>query len=134
MHSQTGHPSDASGWQAGRRAWSMVRTVAAIESDSIVRRTLRDARAAPQPARAAAQVAEPSVDTPAVRRFRAKFMAGPHDRAVQGAELLLELAEPATFREARRVAFPSGASTPDAELALAEAWEQFRHDRYRAMN
>lgn len=129
------HPSDAAGWQAGRRAWSMVRTVAAIESDSIVRRTMRESRAAPPaPAQAAAEQAAPVPDTPQARRFRAKLMAGPHERAVQGAALLLELAEPESFRQAHRVAFPSGPSTPEAELALAEAWEQFRHDRYRALN
>jgi hypothetical protein len=73
-------------------------------------------------------------ETPEAIRFRAKLMSGPYDRAVQGAWLLLELAEPESFGEARRAAFPSGASSPEAELALAEAWEQFRHDRYRALN
>ncbi len=109
--------------------------MAAIESDSIVRRTMRESRSGAQPPRRDTAEQPVSIpETPEVARFRAKLMAGPHELAVQGAGRLLELAEPESLREARRAAFPSGASSPEAELALAEAWEQFRHDRYRALN
>jgi hypothetical protein len=131
--------SEAASWLAGRRAWAAVRGAGALNSDSVMRRTMRQTRDAatearpsdPHPARC---LLEGTAAHPECTRLRAKINSGSHTRALRGAVLLMELTEPESLIQARAAAFPGGPGHPPADMALQEAWELFRHDRCRALN
>lgn len=120
---------------AGRRAWSRVRSAALLESESIMRRTMRERRAGSDLSPHGDGPGSKQIpDGPQVARLRAKLNGGPSDVAELGALLLLELTEPESLTEARRYAFAATEPSREAERALSAAWDRFRHDRYRALN
>ena len=127
-------PPQSTGWMAGRRAWSRVSTGAVLDADSIVRRTMRESRAAAAPRTVDRAVERQVLDGARVDRLRAKLNSGKHELAVRGARLLLELTEPESLAQAQRYAFLGHDASAGAGRALEEAWERYRHDRYRALN
>lgn len=103
-----------------------------------MRRTMRDARSRPAPTGAETPSADRSrvegVCGLELRRLRTKLWSEDPAVAARGASQLLELVEPSTLEEALDVAF-GGTTAPVVQRAQVEqAWDSYRHDRYRALN